>query len=237
MWETLSRRHYDGPQRDVLRPYERDALLFPPGEGFAYTSLGYNIAGAVIESISRVRFAEFLEREVLAPLAMDATRADAGRAVDGDAVFYQVEDGQYKKAFRVDNTNKLPSGGILSNPSDLVRLGGEMIEPSVFDRAARDLLMQPQRLANGRPSPQRYGLGWRYESASTFLDGATRTQRLHHHGTAQGSTSHFTIYPAYRMVASVMMNRGQGSAQGLGRQADRLAEIFAEAGRLATQGG
>jgi CubicO group peptidase (beta-lactamase class C family) len=227
IWESLSRRHYDGPQREVLRPYERDALLFSPGQSFAYTSLGYNVAGAVIEHISQVRFAEFLERAVTGPLGLVATRTDAGQPGPGDARFYDVEDHQYKEAFRVDNTNKLPSGGILSTPSDLVRLGAQMIEPTLFSRQTRDLLAKPQPVADGRANPQGYALGWRYQGDSA--SGTATTRRLHHHGTAQGSTSHFTLYPAYGMAVSVVMNKGQAEARTLGQQADRLAELFATA--------
>ena len=56
-----------------------------------------------------------------------------------DATFYEVEDRSYKKTFRVDNTNKLPSGGIMSTPSDMTRLGQQMIAPSLFSQQTRDV--------------------------------------------------------------------------------------------------
>ena len=226
-WESLNRTHFASRQRDVLRSYERDALLFAPGRGFSYTSLGYNVAGAIIESVSGVSFSEFLERQVFAPLHMDASRVDTGQVRDNDAVFYDVEDGQYKEAFRVDNTNKQPSGGIMSTPSDVARLGAEMLEPTLFDATTRDLLMRPQPLGDGRANQQGYALGWRFQSESKFLGGATTTPRLHHHGTAQGSTSYLMIFPDYRMVVSVMMNKGVTDAGPLVQQAERLAELFA----------
>lgn len=229
IWENLSRTHFSGSQREVLRPYERDALLFAPGTGFSYTSLGYNVTGAVIESVTGIRFADSLQRRVFQPLGMRVSRVDNGRAADGDAVFYDVKEGEYKAAFRVDNTNKLPSGGILSTPSEMVRLGGEMVEPTLFSRQTRDRLMQPQPLADGRPNPQGYGLGWRYRRDAEFMHATSRTQVLHHHGVAQGSTSHFTIYPDYRMVVSVMMNKAQTTAQPLGEHSARLADIVAAA--------
>jgi CubicO group peptidase (beta-lactamase class C family) len=143
--EYFNRKHYE-TQRDSLRPFERDELLFPPGDGFSYSSYGYNVVGAVIESVTGERFADFLD-------------------------------------------------------------------------ATRDLLLPPG------DAPPFYGLGWRYQVETEFLDGTT--PRIHHHGTALGSTSHFTVYPEYGMVVSLMMNAGQLPGRGLEPHAHALAEIFA----------
>ena len=65
-----------------------------------------------------------------------ALAADSGRPAEGEATFYDTSrPGLVKVVSRVDNTIKQPSGGILSTPSDMVRLGHEMIEPTLFDEA------------------------------------------------------------------------------------------------------
>ena len=217
--EYFNRKHYRS-QRDALRPFESDELLFAAGEGFAYSSFGYNVAGAVIESVTGARFADFLHAAVFEPLGMEASRAETGEPAEGLAVFYDIaRPGLFKEVFRVDNSNKLPSGGLLSTPSDLARLGYQMIQPTLFDEEARDALLPPG------DAPPFYGLGWRYQAETEFL-GST-TPRIHHHGTALGSTSHFTVYPEYGMVVSVMMNAGQRPGRGLEPHAHALAAIFA----------
>jgi CubicO group peptidase (beta-lactamase class C family) len=217
--EYFNRSHFD-TQRAALRPFERDDLLFPAGGGFSYSTYGYNATGGVIEAVTGGRFGDFLEEAVFAPLGMDLSRADTGRPAPGDATFYDTSrPGLFKETFRVDNTNKLPGGGILSTPSDLARLGWQMIAPTLFDEATRDLLVPPG------DAPPYYGLGWRYQAETEFMGGTA--PRLHHHGTALGSTSHFTVYPEQRMVVSVMMNTMQGAGRGLEPHAHALAEIFA----------
>lgn len=122
IWEYYNRRHYRS-QREALGPFERSRLLFSPGEAFSYSSYGYNIAGAVLEGVSKHSFGEFLERQVCEPLRMDTTHVDSGEPMASDATFYEVEDGRgYKKTFRVDNTNKLPSGGIAEHAAHLTGL-------------------------------------------------------------------------------------------------------------------
>ena len=78
VWENLSASHFDGPQRDILRAYEADPLIFKPGEGFAYTSLGYNALGGVIEAASGQRFGVVLKETVTGPLGMTATTVEDG---------------------------------------------------------------------------------------------------------------------------------------------------------------
>jgi serine beta-lactamase-like protein LACTB, mitochondrial len=219
--EYFNRRHYD-TQRDALRPIENSKLMFAPGTGFSYTSYGYNLSGAVIEGVTAERFSNFLATKVFTPLGMSSSRADTGTPIAREAVFYDVTNGRYKPVFRVDNTVKLPSGGILAAPSDLVRLGQQMIHPTLFSTATRDLLTTPTTLKNGKVNVQSYALGWR--SHDTKVRNETQTTReLHHHGTALGAVSHFSVYPDEGVAVSLMMNVTQAR---FGPAAGLLVDIF-----------
>jgi len=221
IWEYYNRRHYSS-QREALRPFEASGLLFSPGQGFSYSSYGYNIAGAVIEGVTKLGFDEFLQRSVFDPLGMKTTHVETGEPMSSDATFYEVENRRYKETFRVDNTNKLPSGGVVATPSDMTRLGQQMIVPTLFSQETRNLLVRHQPLADGRPNPQGYALGWRHHEA-TFLKGAVTTPRYHHHGVAYGAVSHFSVYPEYGIVVSVMTNK---NSESLGERVDPLTDLF-----------
>ncbi len=232
VWENLNRAHHDGPQRDTLKGIEHSALLFPPGEGFAYTSLGYNALGGVIEAASGKTFRSHLEDVVWAPLGMTATGVEDGGPHARLARFYEVEKGRFKPAFAVDNSNKLPSGGMVSTPSDMTRLGAAMIEASLFSEATRNLLIAPQALKDGSANDQGYALGWRFNPVGEVKGGAIVTPRYSHHGTAQGSTSYFIVYPEYGLVVSVMMNKGQTSLDALSEEvAPMVGAVIAEIAR------
>jgi CubicO group peptidase (beta-lactamase class C family) len=223
VWEHLNRTHHSGPQRDTLRGFERSPLLFPPGENFAYTSLGYNALGGVIEAASGKFFRAHLQEAVWAPLGMTSSSVEDGASPAGLAGFYEVENGRYKRAFAVDNSNKLPSGGMVSTPSDMTRLGAAMINASLFSEATRDLLITPQPLKDGSANDQGYALGWRFNPEGDVNGGAIVTPRYSHHGTAQGSTSYFVVYPEFDLVISVMMNKGQTNLDALSEEAAPLA--------------
>lgn len=236
IWEHLNRRHYAGPVRETLRVFETDPLLFPPGTDFAYSSFGYNAAGAVLEASSGTPFLDYLRSEVFTPLGMAHSGGDlAGAATPGRVGDYDVQEGRYKRAFAVDNSNKWPSGGLLSTPSDMLRLGDAMLRPSLFSAATRDRLLTPQPLADGRKNPQGYALGWRYSDEKRLFGDRLTTRIFSHHGTAVGSTSYFAAYPEFGLVVSVMMNKGQENVDALAPRANALVELFladAVAGRL-----
>jgi CubicO group peptidase (beta-lactamase class C family) len=223
VWENLSTQHFDGTQRDTLRAFETDPLIFKPGDAFAYTSLGFNAVGGVIEAASGQRFAAALAGLVTGPLGMTATTVEDGRPGQARAVPYDTEAGRYKQAFPVDNSNKFPSGGMVASPSDLTKLGQAMIAATLFSAATRDRLIDPQELKDGTPNDQGYALGWRYNPKAE-LPGGRVTRRYGHHGTAQGGTSFFQVYPDEGVVVSVMMNKGDQNLDALTAQAMPMVE-------------
>lgn len=230
IWEHLNRRHYAGSVRETLRAFESDPLLFAPGAGFAYTSFGYNVAGAVLETISDTPFLDYLSRHVFTPLGMTHSGGDRSDAPapPGRAVDYDVQEGRYKRAFAVDNSNKWPSGGLLSTPTDMLRLGQAMLHPTLFSAATRDRLLVPQPLADGQPNPQGYALGWRVSDRKTLFDGRLTTRIYSHHGTAVGATSYFAVYPDLGLVVSVIMNKSQEDVEALAPRANALVELFVD---------
>lgn len=226
IWEHRNQRHFNGV-REALAVFDQRPLLFTPGEDFKYSSYGANLAGAAIEVAAGRDYGEFITEAVFKPLGMQNSVLDIKSALDPRrAAFYEVTEGRYKAAEPVDNSIRYPSGGMLSTPSDMLRLGQAWVEGDQLSAATRASLLTVQKLANGKENPQGYALGMRVAEQRKLLDGRLQTRLLSHHGTAVGSTSYFAIYPEYRMVVSVMMNKGQENLDALAPEARRLAEIF-----------
>jgi len=226
IWEQFDQRSFANT-REALRVFERDPLLFTPGDGFAYTSYGYNVAGAVLEAAAETPFLDYLERAVFDPLQMNHSGGDVADSSVAERVsFYDTKDGSYKLAFRVDNSVRLPSGGLLSSPSDMVALGSAMISEGLLSAATRERLLTPQRLADGSENPQGYALGWRVSDQKTLFSDSLTTRIITHHGTAVGSTSYFAALPEFELVISVMMNKGQENLDSLAPEATALIELF-----------
>ena len=80
---TSGIRHYRGNEmnsRDTYPSVERaaaifkdDPLLFAPGDQYAYSTYGYNLLAAVVESASGRSFDDYLRTNVFAPAGMSST--------------------------------------------------------------------------------------------------------------------------------------------------------------------
>jgi len=224
IWEHLNRRHFDSIDAAVALVADAP-LAFQPGTDFRYTSLGYNLTGAAIETASGQRFDRYLRNAVFTPLGMPRssveTKAGAGTG------FYETRNMTFKRAFAVDNSIRRPSGGILSTPTDMVRLGNVLLDDRLLSSATRTLLTTVPATGGTSAGARMYALGWRNSDWHLF-DGKVRTRAYHHAGTAVGSTSVLVVLPEHRMVISVMMNRGVESADGLFAAADHILEAFIE---------
>lgn len=224
VWEHLNQRRFAGIS-DLPGLVAASPLRFEPGTGFAYTSLGYNLAGAALETASGSDFASYLQAGVFAPLGMTASGLDtADEEVPARASFYEAGKARYKPAYPVDNSIRVPSGGLLSTPGDMVRLGAAMLDDRLLSPAVRQRLVTiPPGETNA--SGDIYALGWRV-SPWTLFNGTVTLPSYHHNGTAVGSTSVFVVFPDRGMVVSVMMNKGATSVDELSIAADSIAEAF-----------
>lgn len=224
-WEHLNQRRFADVDAEV--DLIADApLLFQPDTSFAYTSLGYNLAGAAVERASGEDFGGYLQRAVFAPLGMTHSGLDAIAGAELDrAAFYEVENGSYKRAFPVDNSIRWPSGGILSTPTDMVRLGAAMLDDRLLSATTRAMLVTVPEGGRDAHGGAYYALGWR-TGEWTLYDGALSTIAHHHAGTAVGSSSVFVVFPEYGMVISLMMNKGGTSVDALVAATDQVAQAF-----------
>lgn len=219
IWEHLNRRHFPSI-RAAVGVVESEPLQFHPGTGFAYTSLGYNLAGLAVEAASGQTFDTFVQRAVAEPLSLKTLRADT--TDDRDPVrFYDVEPRGYKQAFEVDNSIRVPSGGFRASPSDMASLGLAMTDERLLPRQVQEaLLAVPPGVKS--PDAQIYAHGWRV--GGWTIDGAGPL--IHHHGVAVGSRSIFLIAREKGIVVSLMTNKGGESIKDMAPIAAELLRAF-----------
>ncbi len=226
IWEYYNRRRFDS-LREATAAIADSPLRFAPGTDYAYTSPGYNLAGAVIESAAQEDFLAYLTRAVLQPLQLAHTRADDARAnLPNRVTFYETKGSEYKAAFAVDNSNKWPSGGLLSTPRDLVRFGNGILADRLFDAATRERFWTVQPLADGKPNEDNYALGWRVFHEQEILGGRARTTIVSHNGVATGATSRFALYPQRQLTIAILTNAQQSDTHELNALSGRIVDAF-----------
>ena len=201
--EMTSTRHYD-TVRDGLTIFAIDSLLFEPGTQYAYSSYGWNLISAIIESASGEAFLPFMARRVFGPAGMTRTVPEFNDSlIPFRARFYVHADtaSPATNAPYVDNSYKWAGGGFLSTTQDLARVGRKLLERKLLRPETRDLLWTSQHTRDGKATD--YGMGWR-----SGRDAQGR-RWVGHTGGSIGGTANLLIYPEQHLMIAVLVNSDQ----------------------------
>jgi serine beta-lactamase-like protein LACTB, mitochondrial len=215
--EFLSAERY-GDVRESLATFAEDTLLFEPGTAYSYSTYGWNLLSAVVQSAAGEEFLSFMRREVFDALNMRHTVAGhTDSIIDHRVRFYdRGRDGRLLNSPYVDNSNKWAGGGFLSTPEDLVRFAYAHMNPTIMRPQTVAMLFEPMRLATGESTD--YGIGWR----DYTQDGR---RAVGHTGGSVGGTTALLLYPDDDVVVAIVVN--MSSAPGLVALAREIADAFA----------
>lgn len=193
--------------------FGNDKLLFEPGSDFSYATYNYTLISGAMEEITGMPFLDYMKSTVFQPLEMNQTMGDwALREIKDRAVFYDVKNGKYKKAYAVNSSNKWAGGGMLSTPSNLVKMGNALLNDAFLSAATKAVLWEPVPMNNGEINPQHYAIGWRVDATSRILEDR-KVQIIHHGGTITGSITLLMLFPEYNMSIAMMVNRTGASGE------------------------
>lgn len=199
-WPRVSRRHCDSALEGI-EPFRDDPLIAAPGEGYSYTSFGFVLASAVLESATGVPFPELLRREILAPAGMEHTSVDSPPYDPATtASFYRPASwGRVREAEPWDNSCKFGGGGLLSTAEDLVRFGLALEAGTLVSPGGMGLLFVSRTPEDG--SGTGYGLGWGLQQ-----DESGALEHAAHSGGSPGGRSYLLLDPRHRIVVALTAN-------------------------------
>lgn len=222
-------RHYLGRESFRNQPFtnvlsglailQNDPLVAPPGTKYSYSSYGWTLISALMESAAHEDFLTYMDRQVIQPLGLKHTRADIKGAVDPDCTKFYANDllGKFALAPEVDQSYKWAGGGYLSTPEDLTRLGTALLKPGFLKKSSLSLLFTSQKTADGQQTG--YGVGW---SVSKDAEG----HRIYWHtGGSVGGKSVLLLHPETKTVLALVSNHSTPSLPKKDRES--IVELFA----------
>lgn len=217
----------------TLEIFQDDPLLFPPGTKYSYSSYGTNLLGLVVQKAAGKPFLDVVQELVFEPLGMISSSGDfPDRIIPSRVSYYERtggkpsyhtrktswgtgEKGVLLNAPYSDNSNKYPSGGYITTPSDLVRFGSAHLAPGYLKAETLKMLFTSQRTAAGEVTG--YGMNWQVRTAGAVPYYA-------HSGSSVGGTSHLLIQPQGKVVLAIQANLTDAEFRDLPRE---LADLFA----------
>ena len=198
---------------DGLAMFVDDDLRFEPGAGFQYSTFGYSLLARAMEGASGKSFTALLDESVFRPSGMMDTAVDTAMPMTGRVAFYEAGNGRYTPSYPINSSYKIAGGGLVSTPSDLVRVGTALLGDDFVSAKAKKSLWTPLALANGSMNPENYAIGWRIDTSLRVLSEKLPTQILHHGGTQQGAAAFLMLLPEHGISIAVMSNSGTGAAR------------------------
>ncbi len=186
--------------REALAIFQDDPLIAAPGSVYKYSTFGYILLSAALESASGRGFLDMMEQEVFVPLNMRETIPKLpDRAIPAMTALYAVgEGGRAVRAVDVSPSYKWAAGGYVSTAEDLVRFGLAHLRSGFLKDATLSTLFTSQRTSEGQETG--VGIGW-----MTARDPWNR-RVLFHNGAQTGARSVLMLYPDAGLVVAILSN-------------------------------
>lgn len=186
-WETMMRKQTS--LSDILWAMKDFDLNFEPGEKMAYSNTGYLVLTAIIENVTGLSYADFLQKRILDPLELTETGIDNGRTIVKDLSTGYTVWGEIKNTEYVDMSFPLGAYGMYSSATDLFKWS-----QALLDLHLNDANMQGQLF---KGFSHGYGYGW-------FIDSEKHVAS--HFGDINGYVSHFSLNFQEDLTVIVLSN-------------------------------
>jgi CubicO group peptidase (beta-lactamase class C family) len=184
--------------REAIAIFEDFALIAEPGTQFNYSSYGFNLVGAAIETASGMSYGEYLSKAVWGPMGMSNTRMDDPRDLIPNRVRgYARVDGKLMNSEYVDISSRFAAGGTRSTVVDMVKFVRGLEAGLVLESESMQLLWRKAVTADGMFIS--YGLGW-------DVDPLNGHYRVLHGGSQPETRTRLTHYPPKNITIAMATN-------------------------------
>lgn len=193
--------------------------VFPPGDRFQYSNPGYEVLALIVERVSGMTFAQFLDAQIFDPLGMStaAVRDLPSTVIPGRAIGYSPQE--EAEGWQEDDDHwgnwLVGAGGVYASLDDLYQWDQALYAWAETGDRTREAFA-PARLNDGTESL--YGFGWR-------LSDRLGRKAIHHGGGWVGFRTSLVRFPEERLTVIVLSN---ASAEA-GELADSTASVFLDA--------
>ncbi|KAI2796951.1 hypothetical protein BLOT_015593 [Blomia tropicalis] len=208
---------------DALSCFKDDPLVAKPGTKYVYTTYGWTLISAVMESQMKDKNFSKAIKSFVNELGMKHTFVDENSPIIYNRASYYMfnkKTGKIENCPSVDNSSKIAGGGLLSTVGDLLRFGNLMLyswkgtdpfgRPGYLDSKIVDQMWTPVETTFKSNSFGGYGIGWvsiRNESAKKAFAAEPRFSTLFYHaGGAVGASSLLIIEPEKEIVVAFITN-------------------------------
>lgn len=199
-WMQIS-QHNCVSARDALGVFINDPLIFEPGSSDAYTSFGYVLLSALIESISGKPFIDYLNQSIFEPLGINSIVLDKSTQLTNEVSYYDKWNAKKQKGSEskgVNNTCKFGAGGLVGTTKDFVTLHLKMLNGQLCSKPFTEIYYSSLKRSDGETVGYAFGIGDKIVSSVKHTYG--------HSGSGLGGNAIFSVYPYNKLVIAIAGN-------------------------------
>ncbi len=189
---------------DFLPLFQNKPMKFRPGERFDYNDGGYILLGLVLEAVSGLSFAEYIEKHVLAPAGMEETGYFPTDRLPRRTAYAYIrnDDGTWRTNFFAVPIVGAPDGGAYTTAPDMSRFWKALIDGILLPAPAAAAMLET-RVVTGLDSPySHYGYG-------VWMDKPDDLVRKHFVvGSDPGVALYSALYPERDVILTLIGNTG-----------------------------
>ncbi len=187
-----------------VRRLRTTQLNRPVGSTFEYTDANYDVLGLVVQTVASQPYAEYVQQQILRPLAMTRSTTTQPAALPPDlAIGYRSWFGRPVPFTQWYAHASLPSGDLIATAEDMIHYlivqlnGGRYGEQQVLSPPGIATLHEPA-VSEGR-GDRFYGMGW----ISRSLNGIPVVR---HDGTSANYYADVVLDPAGKWGVVILLN-------------------------------
>jgi CubicO group peptidase (beta-lactamase class C family) len=186
----------------MINSFKHMPLEFTPGEKYAYNNSGYFLLGYIIEQLSGMSYADFIQKNIFDILGMkNSCYANTYKIIPNRATGYQFYEGKYENAEYMSTTIPYAAGSLLSTIDDMFLWNKAISQNTLISEKSKQLAFTNHTLSNGKHS--NYGYGW-------FINEIAGTTTLEHAGGIYGFTTSGISIPDKNIYSIVLTNLDDG---------------------------
>jgi CubicO group peptidase (beta-lactamase class C family) len=184
---------------DVLGWFAARPLLFPSGTRWSYTNSGFYLLGLVIEAVSGMPYADYVQQHEFNPFGMsNSTLAGWTPLIAGRAHGYRHGARGFENAPRYDALLPFAAGAVMSTTGDLLKYRRGVFGVGSTPAAIRSEILRQDRLPDGFVLP--YSLG------CLVLGTFEGHRRIGHPGDIYGFSAQYSYYPDDELTIVILTN-------------------------------
>ena len=183
---------------EVIDFFKNEPLEFEPGSKWSYSNSGYILLGHIIEKVSGISYAQYLDENIFKPCSMSSSfLGDAARIIKNRASGYAKKGDQTVNAEFISMSIPHGAGGIVSTVEDLYKWNRVLLENKLVKKSTLEKAFQRYKLTDGKETD--YGYGW-------FFLNIQGQPTVEHGGGIDGFLTSSIYIPSHDVFVAVFSN-------------------------------